>query len=210
MKEINIDTWKRRDHFLLYNSLAYPYLNVTTNVDITRALQWTKEKQRSFFAVMTYITSRAANEIPELRQRIRGNQVIEHDMVRPSFTVLSDNDTFGFATIDFTADFSVFYPRVLKAIETTKQNPSVHDEPGRDDMIFVTTLTWVSFTQVSHPVPLNPPDSFPRITWGKFITQEERILLPLSLMANHALVDGLHVGKFFESVQGYLDHTSDF
>ncbi|MBE0686125.1 MAG: chloramphenicol acetyltransferase, partial [Anaerolineaceae bacterium] len=49
-------------------------------------------------------------------------------------------------------------------------------------------------------------DSFPRITWGKFFDQGQQRLMPLSLLANHALVDGLHVGKFFELVQEWMNN----
>ncbi len=205
MKTIDLQTWKRRTHYELYSGLDHPYLNITAPVDISQLLPWCKENQISLFSAIAYSTSCSANEIPELRQRIRGEQVVEHDAVRPSFTVLTGDDTFGFATIDYTADFAVFHQRVLDGIAQTRQNPTIHDEPGRDDMIFLTTVTWVSFTQISHPVPLNPPDSFPRISWGKYFKQEGRWLMPLSLMANHALVDGLHVGRFFEGVQGLLD-----
>jgi chloramphenicol O-acetyltransferase type A len=137
--------------------------------------------------------------------RIRADQVVEHPEVHPSFTVLTDDETFGFATIQYTPDFSEFHQNVIAGIEAAKKNPTIHDEPGRDDMIFLTTMTWVSFTQISHPVPLNPPDSFPRITWGKFFDQGQQRLMPLSLLANHALVDGLPVGKFFELVQVWMD-----
>jgi chloramphenicol O-acetyltransferase type A len=57
---------------------------------------------------------------------------------------------------------------------------------------------------------LNPPDSFPRITWGKFFEQGDQRLLPLSLFANHALVDGLHVGRFFEIIKNSMDDPDQF
>lgn len=210
MKIIDIQTWKRRDHYQLYNRLAFPYLNITANVNITRLQPWAKSNGFSLFSAISYITSRAANQIPELRQRIRGDQVVEHETVRPSFTVLTGDDTFGFATIDYAQDFASFNTRILQGIEETRRNPSIHDEPGRDDMMFLTTVTWVSFTQLTHPVPLNPPDSFPRISWGKFFEQGDQVLMPLSLMANHALVDGLHVGLFFESVQQMMDEPQKY
>ena len=210
MKIIDIQTWKRRDHYQLYNRLAFPYLNITANVNITRLQPWAKSNGFSLFSAISYITSRAANQIPELRQRIRGDQVVEHETVRPSFTVLTGDDTFGFATIDYAQDFDTFNTRILQGIEETRHNPSIHDEPGRDDMMFLTTVTWVSFTQLTHPVPLNPPDSFPRISWGKFFEQGDQVLMPLSLMANHALVDGLHVGLFFESVQQMMDEPQKY
>lgn len=205
MKTIDLKTWKRRDHYNLYKNLEYPYLNITANVNISNLYNWSKSNNISLFSCIAYQTTRAANHIPELRLRIRGDQVVEHPMVHPSFTVLTDDETFGFATIQYTPDFSVFSRNIIAGIESTKKDPSIHDEPGRDDMVFLSTMTWVSFTQISHPLPLNPPDSFPRITWGKFFDQENQRLMPLSLSANHALVDGLHTGKFFELVQNWMD-----
>lgn len=210
MKTINIETWKRRDHFLHFKGLEFPYLNITANVDLSTLHPLIKEQQLSLFATLAYVFTRVSNSIPELRMRIRGEQVVEHDQIRASYTVLAADETFGFATIDYTHDFSTFHQRVLDGIERTRKNPSIHDEPGRDDMIFLTTVTWVSFSQVSHPLPLNPPDSFPRITWGKFFQNGTQLLMPLSLCANHSLVDGLHVGRFFEGVQLLFDHPQDF
>lgn len=205
MKIIDIETWNRREHFNFYSRLEYPYLNITANVNLTSIIPWIKANGYSVFATIAYITSRAANDIPELRLRIRGKQVVEHAVVRSSFTVLADDKTFGFATIDYAKDFSVFHQRILEGIQATRANPSIQDEPGRDDMIFLTTMTWVSFTQINHPLPLNPADSFPRITWGKIFSQQDQLLMPLSLNANHALVDGLHIGQFFELVQKLMD-----
>ena len=56
-----------------------------------------------------------------------------------------------------------------------------------------------------HPIPLNPADSVPRIAWGKFFEEGELLTMPLGVQAHHALVDGIHVGKFYAQVQGYLD-----
>ncbi len=206
MKIIDLANWKRRDHYNLYKNLEYPYLNITANVNIDNLFTWSKANKVSLFSCIAYLTSRAANQIPELRMRIRAEQVVEHPMVHPSFTVLTDGETFGFATIQYCLNFSEFHQNIIAGIEATRKNPTIHDEPGRDDLIFLTTMTWVSFTQISHPLPLNPPDSFPRITWGKYFDQGQQRLMPLSLLANHALVDGLHVGKFFELVQEWINH----
>ncbi len=205
MKIIDLDNWKRRDHFNLYRNLDFPYLNITTNVNITKLFSWSKDNQKSMFSCIAYLATRAANSIPELRLRIRGDQVVEHDLVHPSFTVLTDDETFGFATIQYSPDFSTFQQNVAKGIEATKLDPTIHDEPGRDDMVFLTTFPWASFTQITHPVSINPPDSFPRVTWGKYFEQGDQHLMPLSLFANHALVDGLHVGRFFEFFQTWMN-----
>ncbi len=42
--------------------------------------------------------------------------------------------------------------------------------------IFISTLPRISYTSLIQPVPV-PADSNPRITWGKYFVQEERVLL---------------------------------
>ena len=55
----------------------------------------------------------------------------------------------------------------------------------------------MSFASISLPKPV-PADSNPRITFGKYFTQGDRVLLPVDLTVNHALADGIHIAKFFE------------
>ncbi len=73
----------------------------------------------------------------------------------------------------------------------------------------MSAMPWVSFTSVMHPLQMNPPDSVPRIAWGKVF--EERLILkmPLSVQVHHALLDGIHLGRYYSLVQEYLDHPEN-
>ena len=42
---LDMETYKRKDHFLYFNSLAFPYVGLTANVDITELLQKIKAKR---------------------------------------------------------------------------------------------------------------------------------------------------------------------
>jgi len=86
------------------------------------------------------------------------------------------------------------------------RNPTLIDEPGRDDLLFMTVLPWVSFTSFMHPMHLHPADSVPRFAWGKFFKENKRLKMPLGVQGHHALMDGLHMGRFYAEVQEYLDH----
>ena len=70
-------------------------------------------------------------------------------------------------------------------------------------MFFISTLPWISYTSLIQPVPV-PADSNPRITWGKYFTQEGKTLIPVSLLCHHALVDGIHFAKFFKALDEWL------
>jgi chloramphenicol O-acetyltransferase type A len=153
---------------------------------------------------MAYVLSRAANAIPEFRFRIRAGNVVEHEIVHPSFTYIVDEDLFIFCTIDYIEDFSEFAARAAERIAYLIEHPTLEDEPGRDDLLFMTAIPWVSFTSFKHPMHLQPADSVPRFAWGKFFEDGESLKMPLSVQAHHALMDGVHMGRFYAKAQDYL------
>ncbi len=58
---------------------------------------------------------------------------------------------------------------------------------------------------MTHPIALDRDDSIPRIAWGKYFKDGEKTLLPFSIQANHALMDGVHAGRYVERLQRDLD-----
>ena len=44
----------------------------------------------------------------------------------------------------------------------------------------------------------------PKIAFGKFTREQERILMPISVEVHHALMDGLHVGRYITWVEEAL------
>lgn len=48
-KYINMETYKRKSHFEYFNSLAYPYVGITANVNITKLLKLIRIKKFPFF-----------------------------------------------------------------------------------------------------------------------------------------------------------------
>jgi chloramphenicol O-acetyltransferase type A len=205
MKTIDLSTYPRRKHFDLYRSLDYPYFNLCAPVDITRFYAAVKDSGTSLTIAMTFLLARAANTLPEFRRRARGETLVEHEVVHPAPTSLGDQDVFVFWHTDFTPDYPRFAAAAQAAIDRSRQDLVLEDEPGRDDWLFMSAIPWVAFTSMSHPVHLHPADSVPRFSWGKFSSQGDRLSLPLSVQVNHAVMDGIHVGRYFDLVQAGLD-----
>ena len=66
-------------------------------------------------------------------------------------------------------------------------------------MYFISTLPWLHYTQLIQPVACGE-ESNPRITWGKYQANDKgRMMMPLSVLVHHALVDGIHIAKFYEA-----------
>ena len=72
-----------------------------------------------------------------------------------------------------------------------------------DELLFLSTLPWLSYTALVQPVPV-PADSNPRITWGRYFEQGGRTLLPVTVLCHHALVDGVHIARFFRELEDRL------
>jgi chloramphenicol O-acetyltransferase type A len=209
MKTLDIENWERKNHYNYFKSLDYPHFNICANVDITDFMRFIKERGYSFFTACLYVSTKAANDIKEFRYRIREDQVVEHEVVSPSFTIMTSKDMFSFCTVKSTNDFNEFINNTAKQIENARNLVNIADEPGKDDLLYITSIPWVSFTSVTHPIHMNPVDSIPRISWGKYFEENGRIRLPLSVQVHHALVDGMHVGEYFKKVQEMLDSPSE-
>lgn len=206
MKFIEYTNPHRKKHFEFFQNMDQPHFNVCANVDITLFRKFVKTNELPFNISMVYLASKAANAIPAFRQRIREGKVVEHESVHPSFTVLiKETDVFSFCYVDYREGYQNFIAAAQQQMERMKTEPTVEDEPGRDDFLFLTSFPWASFTSVSHPMHYHPVDSVPRITWGKFFEENGRIKMPLSVQAHHATVDGHHAGQYFELIQKLLD-----
>ena len=204
MRHIDVETWSRREHYKLFRTFDHPHFNMCANVDLTTFYPALKQRRISFTVGVLYVISRAANEVPEFRYRIQGEEVVEHKIVHPSVTILVDNDLFSFCDIDYAEGFSEFAAGATRMIAHVKEHPILRSDPEQDDRLYMTALPWVSFTSFMHPMQLHPADSIPRFAWGKFFKEGDKLKMPLSVQGHHALMDGLHMGRYYEKVQEYF------
>jgi chloramphenicol O-acetyltransferase type A len=205
MHYIDLEKWSRRDHFQAFKTWGYPHFNLCANVDLTPFYPYIKQHGISFNLAITYVITQVANEIREFRYRIRDNQVVEYEIVHPSITIMVKDDLFCFCVLEFDDDFTEFCARTIKRMDDVRRQPSLHNDPERDNLLYMTAIPWVSFTSITHPLDLANLDSVPRIAWGRFFKDGDTLKMPLSVQAHHALVDGVHVGRFFEKMQDFLN-----
>jgi chloramphenicol O-acetyltransferase type A len=206
MRTIDMQTWSRRNHFKFYTTFEHPHFSMCANVDTTTFHPFVKRNGYSFTVSMVYVISLASNAIPEFRHRIRGDQVVEHEVVHPGFTVLSDDDLFKFCDLEHVENYSKFSTDAKRKIAEAKAQSDLEVIPGKDDVLFMSSIPWVSFTSFTHPMPVHTSDSIPRYAWGKSFQEGSAMKMPLGVQGHHAVMDGIHMGRFYEKVQEYLYH----
>lgn len=207
MRVIDVESWPRREHFRLYRGFEFPHVNICVQLDITALWANRARTSASPTVILVYTITKAANRVPEMRQRIRGEQLVEHEVIHPLITVLGDDDLFGVVTLTYEACFATFASKaaesLAKAKEGTSLNEFPHDQEGkfvRDDLLSITILPWLAFTGFA--ITRKPQvDCIPLLAFGKVQAAGDRYLLPFFVNFHHALADGLHVARFVKYIE---------
>ena len=206
---LDLETWNRRKQFEFFKGFDNPYFNICASVDVTSLLGFTRQKKKSFFIAYHFLSMKAANEIEPFRYRLRGDRVLVHDRIHAGTTLLLPDETFTFVYFDYQDDFEAFHSRAKASVETARAGGSRLDErEDQDDLIHHSVLPWITFTSISHARNWGRQDSIPKIGFGKYREDGDRTRMPISVEAHHALMDGLHVGRYFGRLENYCSTPS--
>lgn len=200
--DLDIEKWPRRSTYEFFKDYPDPFFNFTANLDVSRLYRFCKEKGLAYSLAALYCSLVAANEIREFRIRLMHGRLIEFDRIHATQTILNDDETFSFAYFEMKEDVFEFNAAGKEALEKYKALKTFDVETDRFDLIYYSVIPWVSFTSFKHASRLDRNQTIPRIVFGKmFDDAGGRKLMPLSVEANHTIMDGLHVGKFFMKFQ---------
>ncbi|MEP2773033.1 MAG: chloramphenicol acetyltransferase [Fulvivirga sp.] len=201
---INIDSWERKSHFHFFKDFKEPFFGVVVEVDCTKALEDAQKQGASFFLYYIYKSIKAVNEVEAFRLRIEQGEVVLYDQVCPAPTVGRENGTFGFSNFEMHSDFEAFASEATQVMEEVKsRNDLVPSD--RLDLIYYSAIPWINFTSLSHARDLDGHDCVPKISFGKLTEKEDKKIMPMSVHVHHALADGLHVGKYVDLFQKFMN-----
>ena len=197
MREIDLATWARQEHYRFFMQMDYPQYNLCFDLDVTGLLAACRRSGTSFYYALIYHSMVSANRTEAFRYRARGGQVVLHDRLHPSFTDLDkDGELFRIVNVDLAANLEAF---VAQAAAKSRAQVRPFDFAGyedRDDLVYFTSVPWISFTQLTHTISLRREDSVPRLSWGRYREEAGRWVLPYSVQVHHAFVDAIHISRF--------------
>jgi len=196
MKEFLIENWKREAQYNFFKDFDDPIFGATSNVICTDLYQEVLKKNESFFIHYIHKALQAMNEINEFRLRIFNEKVIEFQNINGTTTVFKEDKTFNFCYFNYYEDFDHFYDSTQNSIDKAKNNSQLE---SKDDLnlIYVSVIPWRTFSNIKHPRMFSKIDSIPKIVFGKVFEQNGQFLMPVSVEAHHALLDGYHLSCFF-------------
>lgn len=200
---IDLEHWNRKEHFKFFSAFDDPFFGITTLVDFTDIYKRSKEEKKSFFLYSVHFLLKCVNETDNFKLRIEDEQVVKYDLIHVSPTIGREDGTFGFGFFEFDANLDVFIQNAEKEIERVKNSNglSFSENTGRTDLIRYSAVPWFAFSEMKHAVSFGKGDSVPRISTGKLVENDDKYLLPVSVSAHHALMDGRNVAELIEKLE---------
>jgi chloramphenicol O-acetyltransferase type A len=206
MKQIiDLATWNRKEHFEFFSTFEEPFFGITTPIDMTIAYEKAKAIQIPFFVYYLHKTIAAIYQVENFRYRIEGNEVVLYDEIDASATIMREDKTFGFSFMKFHFDIQEFAKIAQTEIERIQTTQGLFTREFPENIIHFSAIPWINFTGLTHSRSYTLPDSCPKVSFGKLITENEKKSMSLAVMAHHGLVDGYHMGLFVEALQTELN-----
>lgn len=211
MRYLDIETWNRKEQYDFFRNFDNPYYNICVNVDVTTLLNYIKKLNLSFSLTTLYLSLKAANENEFMRYRIHGDKVIIHDVIHAGQTILNEDKTFSFCYFEHKNSYSEFEENAQKILSEhhsgpKKLRPATHE----DNLIHYSSVPWISFNSISHARKFDQGISIPKIVFGRYFTELDKVKMPFSIEVHHALVDGYHVGEYLNYFQNLLNNPDNF
>lgn len=200
---IDEKTWKRAMHCIVFRNSIEPEFCVTFELDITNFLRKTKVQGYSFTLAMVYAVCKCANEIEEFRYRFVDDKIVLFNKIDTAFTYLNqETELFKVVNVPMQDTMQEYVEMAMKAAREQKE---YFTGPLGNNVFQCSPMPWVSYTHISHTNSGKKDNATPLFDWGKYFERDGRIIMPVSVQAHHSFVDGIHIGRFTDRLQGFMN-----
>ena len=213
MKWIEPENFKRMALLEKYSSYMFPYINIGAEIDVTKIYHYAKKRGLSFYCAMIHAVTKTALEIENFKYRIIDGKPVLCESLTPVFTYLpKGEEQFYLVQQPFEEDMDTFCQKAKAQaqLQATETEHSFMHGKEQVEILYISCIPWIRYTHFIRTIEEGGKDNIPRISWGKYAADKDgKITVPLSVQVHHGLMDGYHVGMFFEKLEQYLDSISE-
>lgn len=202
--KIDIENWDRKHTFDYFKDFEQPFFNVTVNIEITQLYNFCKKKEYSIFLASLFFSTKATNKIENFKYRLQEKEVICYDKIDAGSTILFKDNSFGFCYFEFVNDLEAFINTGQQNIEQAQKQQSFAPQDNKKNLIHYSILPWLAFSSFQHARRVPTNNSIPKIVMGKIFEEGSKKIMPISIEVHHALVDGWHVGQYFQILEEFI------
>lgn len=206
----------RRDRFEFFESFENPLLNLSFELEVKDFRTYCKANNFGPFHFFLYCLFESLNELDNFKYRIYQGKVIKVDELIGSYTVINENNLFNYTRFRISHDLGEFVRHSmaskLEAMSSDKLMNTGAELPERElkNYVFITSIPWLKFTAIEHPVFKYKSADIPAIAWGKFSPSgKNHLLIPMSVQAHHGFVDAFHIHELSRILKNKIEALID-
>ncbi len=202
-KVIDEKSGDRAMHCAVFRNSVEPAFCVTFEIEITSFLEKIKKQNLSFTLSMVFAVCKCANEIEAFRYRFLDGEVVLFDKIDTAFTYLNkETELFKVVNVPMADTLEEY---VKSAAQIANEQTEYFSEPLGNDIFQCSPMPFLTYTHISHTNSGKKDNATPLFDWGKYYEKDGKIIMPVSVQAHHSFVDGIHIGRFAEKLQNYLN-----
>lgn len=209
MEKIDLATWDRTSRFTSYLDSEFPYIIIGKDIDVTNIYRYARENGLSFTYCMVYAATKIADEIPNFRYRMIDSEPYEIDRNVAILTHLpKEQDNFIMVGCDHYDTMAEFAKKNREKADRPDGKLSSREMELANDIINYSSMPWIRYTHFIRTIKKLGQDTNPKISFGKYEWENDRLTMPFSVQTHHGLMDGLHVGRYYMRLEEYLGDFS--
>ena len=208
-KEIDIENWRRKEYYKHFSRNVPCTVSLTTKIDITNI----KRLNLKVYPALIFALTKTVNELEEFRINKNSNGVLGvYETLYPCYAYLKEgNDLFTNLWSNSIKSYSEFYESYI--FDTTKYGDSIKmvgKENIPENSFPISMIPWNNFDGFNLNLKNGYDYYLPIFTFGKFILEDKKCLIPLAIQVHHAVCDGFHLCRFIDRVQEIINDEKTF
>lgn len=204
-KEIDISTWKRKEHFEKWIQFDEPFHGIVVKIDLTKCYKLCSENNFKILHRYMYHFVHALNEIEPMKYRLLDHKPVVFDEVLSGLVAMRPDETFAYGKLTKMDNFDAFSKQMTAEKQRIIERGTLHDTKVSPNITHFSVLPWTDFLSLSHARKYGNNDSIPKITFGKITKNNRNYSMPMAVHVHHALVDGKDVADFIDVFQYLLN-----
>lgn len=198
----DVENWNRKTAYYYFKDFKNPFAHLGVDIDITALYVYVKANGYSLNLANTYIATRLGNEIENFRLRIEEDEIYIYDVVHAGQTIGYEDGTYTNINMSMKRTLKEFDACERTHIIAHKKKHEHESGPNEGDLLFMTTIPWVSFTSFQQPNN-GTASSNPKVAFGKVKDINGHKMLPLCVEGHHSLMDGYQLSLFINGFEHY-------
>ncbi len=200
---IDIEKWKRKQHYNYYLKNVPCTYSMTIKLDITNVIK----SQKKLYPTLLYCISKTVNKYEEFRTILDSEGKVGYfDELYPCYTIFhKENETFSNIWTEYSEDYEVFCKNYKEDMEKYGKNLDIVAKPDIPVNSFpISMLPWESFEGFNLNLQRGYEYLLPIFTLGKYYQEQDKVFIPLAIQVHHSVCDGFHLCRFIDSLRKTL------